>query len=160
MYNKFNIYNVEWWRKINIIIVLLYSDKRLVFSSGEYKAHNYTAKLLIHQSPPRHSDWSVTEQSLLLTAGSMVTTQLMNFVVTLLQAVVTVQSLCIVGDWWNRSFVAYRLKKGLLLDHCVYLLSDIRWVQPLSRTWKPHSVFPGASSYANNNDLPEFYQTL
>ena len=70
----------------------------------------YTAKLQFHKSPTRHNDNTMTVQSPLSMAGSMVTTQLISCAITVLQAVVnseytiTVQSLCLVGDEWNGSF--------------------------------------------------------
>ena len=58
---------------------LLFPDRTLdALKSYTYK---YTAKLLFHQSPTRHSEYSdltVTMKPLLTTAGSMVTTQLIN----------------------------------------------------------------------------------
>ena len=48
---------------------------------------NYTAKLLFHQSPARHSDWTVMVLSPLLTVDSTVTT-VDHCVVTVLLAVV------------------------------------------------------------------------
>ena len=59
-------------------------------------------ELFFHQLPTRRSD---------NVHGSMVTTQSINYAVTVLLAVysgdyITVQSLCLVGDWWNRCFCA------------------------------------------------------
>ena len=70
---------------------------------------HYTAKLLFHQSPTwlqwLHCDWTATVWSPLLTAGSMVTTQLINCVVIRLLTVVNcdytvnVQSPCSHCRW-------------------------------------------------------------
>ena len=48
--------------------------------------------------------------SVVTVAGSTVTTRFINYVVTVLPEVnngnytIIVRSLCLVGDWWNRSF--------------------------------------------------------
>ena len=49
-------------------------------------ACQYTGKFLFHQSPTGHGDWTVMVLSLLTTAGSTVTTQLINCVITILLA--------------------------------------------------------------------------
>ena len=75
----------------------------------------YTAKLLFHQSPTKqwlHSDWTVTVLSPLLTAGSIGDYNSHHTAGSCQQWLhphcpVTVKSLCLVGDWWNRSFAVY-----------------------------------------------------
>ena len=53
----------------------------------------YTAKFLFHLLPTRHSDYTVMVKSLLLAAGSTVTTQLINCIVIVLPEIMTVTTL-------------------------------------------------------------------
>ena len=80
----------------------------------------YTAKLLFHQSPNRHSDWTVTvvtidnrqqhgDYTFPLRAQSPFCWQLL--MVTRLQCHCTITVLylllCLIGDWLNMSFAVY-----------------------------------------------------
>ena len=88
VFTKVQSENKKWswsvWMHVYFTIHLMNKqDLNILYPYQLHEDHKDCTKILFHQSPTIHGDWTEMEQWLLTIASSMVTTQLINSVVGL-----------------------------------------------------------------------------